>query len=203
MLSQWGRVEDEATESMTPRKPAALNTQGGLLTRPSSGTRMHLLLICGLCFAQLLVLAVLGGGLTVTRLMVERVDVALEGLDLTLLQAVPLAPVDWVATLAGHRLVSQEEEVDGLHSDSISFSGGMFNRTTTVTSGSALVSNVAATGPYSVGSGILSLNAVAGNSSDVGLAPVQRILAAQGAWVRLTNAATGESELFALLAGGG
>ena len=79
LRSQWGRVEDEAAESMTPRKPDALNTQGGLLSRPKPTMRTQLLLVCALCFVQLLVLAVLGGGATVARLLEQRVDTALEG----------------------------------------------------------------------------------------------------------------------------
>lgn len=76
-------------------------------------------------------------------------------------------------------------------------------RTYTITSGGAPVNSMVAAGSWTVGSGILSLTALAGNSSDVGLAPVQRILARQGAFVRMGNAATGEDELFVLMAGGG
>ncbi len=53
------------------------------------------------------------------------------GLDPAQLQALPPGPgpVDWDALLAGHRLVSQEEEPDGLHSDAISFAaGGSYSR---------------------------------------------------------------------------
>ena len=78
-----------------------------------------------------------------------------------------------------------------------------WHRTTAVTASGALVSSAVSAGPYAVGSGILSLTALTGNSSDVGAAPVLRIVAPQGAWVRVTNAETGESELFALLAGAG
>ena len=77
--SQWGRVEDEATESMTPRKPDALNMQGGLLLRQKPHARTQLLLVCALCFVQLLVLAALGGGVTTARLLEQRVETALEG----------------------------------------------------------------------------------------------------------------------------
>lgn len=166
VCSQWGHVEDEASESMTPRKPAALSTQGGLLLRPQSNLGTMLVLLSVLSFAQLLVLAVLGGGLTVTRNVLNRVDIAVEGvclftafvlralqrprqtsfqlvlphvcfkphmvafagLDLSQLQAVPPAPVDWGVTLAGHGLVHQEEEVDGLHTDVLSFGSELYNR---------------------------------------------------------------------------
>ena len=50
------------------------------------------------------------------------------GLDLAQLQEVPRPPVNWTAVLEGNRLVSQEMEVDGLHYDAISFSGGMYSR---------------------------------------------------------------------------
>ena len=85
LRSQWGRVEDEAAESMTPRKPDALNTQGGLLSRPKPTMRTQLLLVCALCFVQLLVLAALGGGATAARLLEQRVDTALEGTQVSAL----------------------------------------------------------------------------------------------------------------------
>ena len=72
-----------------------------------------------------------------------------------------------------------------------------------MTASGALVSSAMSAGPYAVDSGILSLTALTGNSSDVGRPPVLRIVAPQGAWVRVTNAETGDSELFALLAGAG
>ena len=65
---------------MTPRKPDALNTQGGLLLRQKPTMRAQLLLVCALCFVQLLVLAALGGGATAARLLEQRVDTALEGM---------------------------------------------------------------------------------------------------------------------------
>ena len=77
--SQWGRVEDEATESMTPHKPAALSTQSGLLSPQQRGARTPLLLVVALCIVQTLLLAVLGGGLTGARWTLERLDAALEG----------------------------------------------------------------------------------------------------------------------------
>jgi len=77
--SQWGRVEDEATESMTPHKPAALSTQSGLLSPRQRGARTPLLLVAALCVMQTLLLAVLGGGLTGARWTLERLDAALEG----------------------------------------------------------------------------------------------------------------------------
>ncbi len=77
--SQWGRVEDEATESMTPHKPAALSTQSGLLSPRQRGVRTPLLLVVALCVVQTLLLAVLGGGLTGARWTLERLDAALEG----------------------------------------------------------------------------------------------------------------------------
>ena len=80
--SQWGCVEDEASESMTPRKPAALSTLSGLLTRPQPNLRSYLVLLGVMSFVQLLVLVVLGGGLTITRNVLERVDIAIEGADL-------------------------------------------------------------------------------------------------------------------------
>ena len=64
---------------MTPRKPDALNTQGGLLLRQKPTMRTQLLLVCALCFVQLLVLAALGGGVNSARLLEQRVDTALEG----------------------------------------------------------------------------------------------------------------------------
>lgn len=74
-------------------------------------------------------------------------------------------------------------------------------RTYSITSGGALVNSSVAAGSWAVSSGILSLTASSGNSSDVGLKPQQRTLARQGAFVRVGNAATGEDELFVLLAG--
>jgi hypothetical protein len=229
LRSQWGRVEDEATESMTPHKPAALSTQSGLLSPRQRGARTPLLLVVALCVMQLLLLAVLGGGLTGARWTLERLDAALEGvrrspallvsrpstscrqlhdaaseeqdasscggrstvkplgikllhhsvpgtfhakvlrklvclnqcsnkvpqleppaecdvgglatrraaeqqrlvagLDPAQLQALPPGLVDWDTLLSGHRLVSQEEEPDGLHSDAISFAAsGTYSR---------------------------------------------------------------------------
>ena len=75
------------------------------------------------------------------------------------------------------------------------------HRTTAVTANGALVSSAISAGPYAVDSGILSLTALTGNTTDVGRSPVLRIVAPQGAWLRVTNAETGESEIFALLAG--
>ena len=70
---------------MTPRKPDALNTQGGLLLRQKPTMRTQLLLVCALCFVQLLVLAALGGGATAARLLEQRVDTALEGTQVSAL----------------------------------------------------------------------------------------------------------------------
>lgn len=64
---------------MTPHKPATLSTQSGLLTPRHRGARTPLLLVVAMCGVQLLLLAVLGGGLTVARVTLMRLDDALEG----------------------------------------------------------------------------------------------------------------------------
>lgn len=64
---------------MTQRKPAALSTLSGLLTRPQPNLRSYLVLLGVVSFVQLLLMVVLGGGLTITRDVLERVDTAMAG----------------------------------------------------------------------------------------------------------------------------